>query len=143
MLTDAELAQARDDVAGSYTAAVTAHSTTDTGGGGWDPIDGPTDPTDPGAPIYDGPARVEAIRNTAQPRDAVGQQVTVRPYKVSLPWDAPDLPVGTRITVDAHTADLRVVGKVLTVTAGVYAGLGVERVLHADLDLTNQPEGGA
>lgn len=138
MLTEAELAQARDDIADSYTAAITAHSTTSGDGGGWDPIDGPSEPTDPGAPLYDGPARVEAIRNTAQPRDAAGQSVTVRPYKISLPFDAPELPTDTRVRVDAHHTDPHVVGKVLTVTGGVYGGLGIERVFYADLDLSNQ-----
>ena len=143
MLTDAELAQARGDAAGSYTAAITVHSTTDDTGGGWDPIDGPSDPGDPGTPLYDGPARVEAIRNMAQPRDAAGQAVTIRPYKISLPFDAPELPTGARVTVDAHATDPHIAGKVLTVTGGVYAGLGIERVFYADLDLSNQPEGGA
>lgn len=136
MLTDAELTTARDTVAATYTAAITVAGAAT--GGGWDPDAGAT-PGTPGAPVYDGPARVQAVRNSAQPRDAVGQSITVRPYKVALPWDAPELPPGTRVTVTAHLTDTHVIGKVLTVTAGVYGDLGIERVLYCDLDLSNQP----
>lgn len=134
MLTDTDLADMRALAAESYTATVTA---TDAQGGGWDPGTGPGTPGN-GDPLYDGPARIQAVRNTAQPREAAGQAVTVRPYKVALPWDAPDLPVGTRLTVTAHPHDTLVAGKILTITGSVYGDLGIERVLYADLDLTNQ-----
>lgn len=139
MLTDVELADMRATAAVTYTATVTIAGTSD-GGGGWDPVTGPT-PAEPAAPLYDGPARVQAVRNSAQPRDAAGQAVTVRPYKVALPWDAPEPAAGARLTVTGHPRDALVVGKVLTVTDVVYGDLGVERVLYADLDLTNQPQG--
>lgn len=142
MLTDAELAEARELAALSYTAQIVAHSTQGDDGGGWDPIDGPITPGDPGTPLYDGPARVQAVRNSAQPRDAAGQQVTVRPYKIAIPYDAPDLPVGARAAVNAHPSDTHIIGKVLTVTEVVYGDLAIERVFYASLDLTNQPGGG-
>lgn len=139
MLTDPELAGMRDLAAESYTATITATSPGG-GGGGWDPETGPGTPT-PETAAYAGPARVQAVRNSAQPRDAVGQSVTVRPYKIGLPWDAPDLPVGATVAVDSHMSDPHVVGKVLTVAGSVYGDLGIERVLYADLDLSNQPGG--
>lgn len=139
MLTDAELAEARELAALSYTAQITITPPTPTGG--WDPDHGAT-PADPPAPLYDGPARVQAVRNSAQPRDAAGQTVTVRPYKIAIPYDTPDLPVGARAAVNAHPSDTHIIGKVLSVTEVVYGDLAIERVFYADLDLTNQPGGG-
>lgn len=139
MLTDTELAEARELATLSYTAQITVYPPTPTGG--WDPDHGVT-PGDPAAPVYDGPARVQAVRNSAQPRDVAGQQVTVRPYKIAIPYDAPDLPVGARATVNAHPSDTHIIGKVLSVTEVVYGDLAIERVFYADLDLTNQPGGG-
>jgi len=140
VLTDAELADARAIAATSYTATLTIHPPNDDGGGGWDPEDGPT-PTDPDTPLYQGPARIQATRNSSQPRDVAAQPVTVRPYKIAIPYDAPDLPVGARATVNAHPSDAHVIGKVLTVTEVVYGDLAIERVFYASLDLTNQPTG--
>ncbi|MGC0144937.1 DUF6093 family protein [Pseudactinotalea sp. Z1732] len=136
MLTDTDLAGMRELAAESYTATITVR---DDEGGGWDPGTGPGTPGD-GPPLYgpDKPARVQAVRNSAQPREAAGQAVTVRPYKIALPHDAPDLPVGARVTVTAHPTDPHVVGKALTVTGTAYGDLGIERVLYADLDLSNQ-----
>lgn len=138
MLTDGELAEARALAALSYTAQITI--TAASSGDGWDPDQGVT-PGNPSPPVYTGPARVQAVRNSAQPRDAAGQQVTVRPYKMAIPYNTPDLPIGARATVTAHPGDMHVIGKVLTVTEVVYGDLAIERVFYASLDLTNQPGG--
>jgi hypothetical protein len=138
LLSEAELVEARQVAALSMDATIALQASTDDPLGGWDPVIGPIDPTEPPAPVWEGPGRVQAARNNINAVDAAGQSVTVRAYKIATPWDAPPLPVGARLQITAHLRDPELVGKTLTVTGTVYGDLGVERVVYADLDLTNQ-----
>lgn len=141
MLTDVELATARQTSRDTMTAVV-AIAAVATGPGGWDPTTGPTAP-DPETALWSGPARIQALRATSsRAADAAEQLVTARTYKVALPHDAPDLPPGSRATVTSPPPeDPALAGKALAVTSCVLGGLGIERVLYCDLDATNQPGG--
>lgn len=141
MLTDAELATARQTARDTMTATVTV-TAAGSGSGGWNPDTGPTTPDDAAA-LWSGPARVQAVRATGSgATDAAEQLVTPRTYKVAMPHDTPDLPPAARATVTtAPPEDPALAGKVLTVTSCVLGGLGIERVAYCDLDATNQPGG--
>lgn len=79
-----------------------------------------TDNPPPPAVLYTGPARVKpSTQSRGEEVEAGGQNVTLREYTVSLPWDTPasDLPaVGDTIDVTA-SPDARMVGLRLWVTS--------------------------
>ena len=73
---------------------------------GWDP-DTESATSVPGAPVYDGPARIQA-NDQASDAQQTGQSVTERSYLVQLVFDAPHIEKGHEITVTecANDTDL-------------------------------------
>ena len=137
-LTAAEVAEARATAALTHDGRV--RIATEGTAGGWDPEQGAL-PAEPGETLYDGMARLQAVRGTSGAVDAAGQAVVVRTYKIGLAWDAPDLPRKARIEVLAHPRDPLLVGKVLLVEQVTYGDPGFERTVYANLDMSNQGGG--
>jgi hypothetical protein len=138
MLSDQELAEAREIAEATMTATVTL-TIPGTAEGGWDPVNGPTPPA-PDVPLWDGRARVQAVRAAnASTVDAAGQAIVGRTYKIALPWTAPIAKPGVLIDVTAPPPeDQSLAGRRFIVAAHIIGGLPVERVYYADYDQTNQ-----
>lgn len=82
-----------------------------------------TDTPAPATTIYSGPARVKASQAQGEEVNAGEQNVTLREYTVSVPWDTTvsQLPaVGDLIDVSA-SPDARLVGRRLWVTGLQYS----------------------
>ncbi|QXT62752.1 DUF6093 family protein [Tessaracoccus palaemonis] len=55
-------------------------------------------------PIYQGPGRLQADSRTKAPLvDLGGQLVRPASYAAAIPWDAPPIAIGDRVTVTAST----------------------------------------
>lgn len=129
----------RPGVTTGHDSTCTVTSSPAESGGGWSPTTGAVPPTAaPGAALYSGGCRIEAVDRANVPVDAAGQPVAERPYTVALDHDAPEILVGARVRVDACPDDPQLVGKILSVTDVQYGPPRWERVLLCDLDLSNQ-----
>lgn len=80
-----------------------------------------------------GKARI--LPGAAQPHaDRVGGTSYIeRPYRVSIPWDAPEIPVGAVVEVVAAQHDPDLAGKTLTVRSAPVHSFVVTRQLVAEL----------
>lgn len=89
--------------------------------------------------IYTGPCRITA---PAPSRTVVvgEQQTAVADYEVAIEWDAVDILEHDLITM-TEAPDPNIVGKQLIVTDARYATERFEKVLKAQINLTDPPEG--
>lgn len=87
-------------------------------------------------PVYSGPCRITAPSPSGVV--VVGEQQTaVAVYEVAIEWDAAEVLEHDLITI-THASDPGIVGKQLLVTDARYATERFERVLRAQLNLTER-----